>query len=247
VSRLLEGPLPVAHRRRLVVLAGVLAGLAGNLAFDLKQRARAEAYLTVALQAAREAESADLGAWTLAMRSILPAYDGDPAGALALIQQGHAFAGRAVTPTRRAWLAAMEAKAHAGLGDARECSEALGCATDTIQHAGASENWLGTDFFDMPRLLAFKGTCALLLRKPKAARAALAEGLAQRPLSDVKGRSLAQLDLAAAHVQERAGTGAHHGARTALDPAAVPRRPHPPTRPPDPDGPRALERCAPGP
>jgi tetratricopeptide (TPR) repeat protein len=219
VSRLLEGALPIAHRRRLVVVAGVLAGLAGNLAFDLKQRPRAEAYFTVALQAAQEAESADLGAWSLAMRSILPAYHGDPAAALALIQQGQAFAGQAVTATRRAWLAAMEAKAHAGLGDARPCSEALGQATDAIENAGPAENRLGTDFFDVPRLLAFKGTCALLLHQPRAARAVLAEGLALRPPSDVKGRSLARLDLAAAYVQEREPEQAH---ATALEALSIP-------------------------
>ncbi len=216
VSRLLEGPLPVAHRRRLVVVAGVLAGLAGNLAFDLKQRPRAEGYFSVALQAAHEAESADLGAWTLAMRSIMPAYNGDPAGALALIEQGQAFAGQAVTATRRAWLAAMEAKAHAGLADATACDDALGRAADAIEHAEASENRLGTDFFDLPRLLAFRGTCALLLRQPRAARAALAEGLALRPPSDVKGRSLARLDLAAAHIQEREPEQAHAIALEAL-------------------------------
>jgi hypothetical protein len=219
VSQLLEGPLPVAKRRRLVVVAGVLAGLAGNLAFDLKQRPRAERYFSVALQAAHEAESADLGAWTLAMRSILPAYDGDPAGALALIQQGQAFAGQAATATRRAWLAAMEAKAHAGLGHASACDDALGRAADAIERAEAPENRLGTDFFDLPRLLAFKGTCALLLHQPKAARAALAEGLALRPPSDVKGRSLARLDLAAAHVQEREPEQAH---ATALEALAIP-------------------------
>ncbi len=219
VSRLLEGPLPVAHRRRLVVVAGVLAGLAGNLAFDLKQQPRAEAYFTVALQAAREAESADLGAWTLAMRSIMLAYDGDSAGALALIQQGQMFAGQVVTVTRRAWLAAMEAKAHAGLGDARACSEALGRATDAIEHTGSPKNRLGTDFFDMPRLLAFKGTCALMLRQPKAAQAALAEGLALRSATDVKGCSLARLDLAAAHVQEHELEQAH---ATALEALSIP-------------------------
>jgi hypothetical protein len=219
VSRLLEGALPVTHRRRLVVVASVLAGLAGNLAFDLKQQPRAEAYFRVALQAAQEAESADLGAWALAMRSILPAYEGDPVGALALIQQGQAFAGQAVTATRRAWLAAMEAKAHAGLVDARACSEALGRATDAIEHAGPPENPLGTDFFDTPRLLAFKGTCALLLRQPKAARAALVEGLTLRPPSDVKGRSLARLDLAAAHVQERELEQAH---ATAIEALSIP-------------------------
>jgi tetratricopeptide (TPR) repeat protein len=216
VSRLLEGALPVAHRRHLVVVAGVLAGLAGNLAFDLRQRPRAEAYFTVALQAAQEAESADLGAWALAMRSILPAYHGDPAGALALVQQGQAFAGQSVTATRRAWLAAMEAKAHAGLGDAGASSDALARATDAIEHARSAGNPLGTDFFDTPRLLAFKGTCALLLRQPKSARAALAEGLTLRPSSDLKGRSLARLDLAAAYVQERELEQAHTTALEAL-------------------------------
>ncbi len=216
VTRLLEGPLPVAHRRRLSVVAGVLAGLAGNLAFDLKQRPRAEAYFAVALQAAQEAESADLGAWSLAMRSIVPAYEGDPLGALVLVQQGQTFAGRATTPTRHAWLTAMEAKAHAGLGDARACSEALGRAANALEQPGSSGNRLGTDFFDVPRLFAFKGTCLLLLRQPKAARTALAEGLALRNASDIKGRSLTRLDLAAAYAQERELEQAHVTAIKAL-------------------------------
>ena len=216
VGRLLEGPLPVAHRRRLVTVAGVLAGLAGHLAFDLKQRPRAEGYFKVAFQAAQEAESPDLGAWALAMWSILPAYGGNPASALALIQQGQAFGGQATTATRRAWLATMEAKAHAGLGDARACSDALGRAADAIDQAGPSENWLGTDFFDVPRLLAFQGTCFLLLRQPEAARTALNEGLALRDASDVKGRALARLDLAAAHTQERELEQAHALAIEAL-------------------------------
>ncbi len=169
VIRLLEGPLPVANRCRLSAVAGVLAGLAGNLAFDLQQRLRAEAYFTVSLRAAQEAGSADLGAWSLAMRSIVPAYEGDPLGALALIQQGQAFAGRAATPTRRAWLAAMEAKAYAGLGDPRACSEALGRATHALEQVGSGGNRLGTDFFDVPRLLAFKGTCSAAEGRPRRA------------------------------------------------------------------------------
>jgi hypothetical protein len=71
----------------------------------------------------------------------------------------------------------------------------------------------------MPRLLAFKGTCALLLRQPKAAQAALAEGLALRSEGDVKGCSLARLDLAAAHVQEHELEQAH---ATALEALSIP-------------------------
>src|SRR6266540_6566086 len=44
VVRLLEGPLPVARRRRLAMIAGHLAGLAGNLSFDLREEARSLAY-----------------------------------------------------------------------------------------------------------------------------------------------------------------------------------------------------------
>jgi hypothetical protein len=59
-------------------------------------------------------------------------------------------------------------------------------------------------FFDRPRLAGFRGTSHLLLGQPKAAQAALADVLALRDPADVKGRSLARLDLAQAYVQDRA-------------------------------------------
>jgi hypothetical protein len=72
VVRLLEGPLPVTRRRRLAVVAGHLAGLAGNLSFDLREQTRALAYFEVAVQAADDAGAPDLAAWALATRSIVP-------------------------------------------------------------------------------------------------------------------------------------------------------------------------------
>jgi hypothetical protein len=62
--------LPVIHRLRLAVVAGHRAGLAGSLAFDLRQEAKANAYFAVALQAADDANSPDLAAWALATRSL---------------------------------------------------------------------------------------------------------------------------------------------------------------------------------
>jgi hypothetical protein len=61
VTRLLDGPLPVARRGRLAVVAGHLAGLAGSLAFDLRDEGKALAYFRVAVQAADDAGSPDLG------------------------------------------------------------------------------------------------------------------------------------------------------------------------------------------
>jgi hypothetical protein len=62
VTRLLTSPLPVARRQRLAVVAGHLAGLAGSLAFDLRDERKALAYFKVAVQAADDAGSPDLAA-----------------------------------------------------------------------------------------------------------------------------------------------------------------------------------------
>jgi hypothetical protein len=201
VVRLLEGPLPVARRQCLAVVAGHLAGLAGNLSFDLREETRALAYFDVAMQAADDAAAPDLAAWALATQSIVPAYSGDPAAALRLLQEAQDRAAGHVTPSRNAWLAAMEARAHAGLGDARSSLAALGRAEAAIERAEPDGGPFGTDFFDLPRLAGFRGTCHLLLRQPQAAQAALADVLALRSPADVKGRSLARLDLAEAYAQ----------------------------------------------
>jgi transcriptional regulator with XRE-family HTH domain len=138
VVRLLEGPLPVALRRRLAVSAGHLAGLAGNLSFDLREAAKALAYFEVAIQAADDTDAPDLAAWALATQSIVPTYTGDPATALRLLQEAQDRAAGHVSPTRRAWLAAMAARAHAGLGDARSSLVALGQAEAAIERAEPS-------------------------------------------------------------------------------------------------------------
>jgi hypothetical protein len=205
VTRLLDGPLPVARRGRLAVVAGHLAGLAGSLAFDLRDEGKALAYSKVAVQAADDAGSPDLAAWALATRSLIPPYTGDPAAALRLLQEAQARARGHVSPSRLAWLAALEARAHAGLGDAAASRAALGRADHAIERAEPEGGRFATDFFDRPRLAGFRGTSHLLLGQPKAAaQAALADVLALRDPADVKGRSLARLDLAQAYVQDRA-------------------------------------------
>jgi tetratricopeptide (TPR) repeat protein len=204
VARLLDSPLPVARRQRLSVVAGHLAGLAGSPAFDLRDEGKALAYFKVAVQAADDADSPDLAAWTLATRSLIPTYTGDPAAALALLQEAQDRARNHVSPSRLAWLAALEARAQAGLGDAAASLAALGRADRAIERAEPAGGRFANDFFDRPRLAGFRGTSHLLLGQPKAAQVALADVLALRDPADVKGRSLARLDLAQAYVQDRA-------------------------------------------
>jgi hypothetical protein len=204
VTRLLNGPLPVARRQRLVVVAGHLAGLAGSLALDLRDEAKARAYFRVAVQAADDAGSPDLAAWALATHSLIPTYTGDPAAALKLLRDAQDRAHGHASNSRLAWLAALEARAQAGLGDAAASLAALGQADRAIERAEPAGGRFATDFFDRPRLAGFRGASHLLLGQPKAAQAALADVLALRDRADVKGRSLARLDLAQAYVQDRA-------------------------------------------
>ena len=82
--------------------------------------------------------------------------------------------------------------------------EALARADRAIERAEPAGGRFTNDFFDRPRLAGFRGTSHLLLGQPKAAQAALADVLALRDPADVKGRSLARLDLAQAYVQDRA-------------------------------------------
>jgi hypothetical protein len=107
VTRLLDGPLPVARRQRLVVVAGHLAGLAGSLAFDLRDEGKARAYVRVAVQAADDAGSPDLAAWALGTHSLIPTYTGDPAAALRLLQEAQDRAHGHASKSRAAWLAAL--------------------------------------------------------------------------------------------------------------------------------------------
>jgi tetratricopeptide (TPR) repeat protein len=204
VTRLLDSALPVARRQRLAVVAGHLAGLAGSLAFDLRDEGKALAYFKVAVQAADDAGSPDLAAWALATRSLIPTYTGDPGAALRLLQEAQDRARGHVSPSRAAWLAALEARAQAGLGDAAASLAALGRADRAIERAEPAGGRFANDFFDRPRLAGFRGASHLLLGRPKAAQAALADVLALRDAADVKGRSLARLDLAQAYVQDRA-------------------------------------------
>jgi hypothetical protein len=203
VTRLMEGPLPVARRQRLAVVAGHLAGLTGSLAFDLREEGKALAYFTVAVQAADDAGSPDLAAWALATRSLIPTYNGHPAAALKLLLEAQGRARGHVSPSRVAWLAALEARAQAGVGAAASVA-ALIRADQAIERAEPAGGRFATDFFDRPRLAGFRGTSHLLLGQSKPAQAALADVLALRHPADVKGRSLARLDLAQAYVQDHA-------------------------------------------
>ena len=145
-TSLLQHSQPIRQRRRLCSIAGHLAGLRGWATFDLGDREGARSWYELALQPASEAEDDALAGWVFGAWSLVPTYDGESAEALTLIRRGQNHARRSLDVTARAWLGALEARAHAGLGDARAFRHAQDEANDGIDRTHSEQRRHGMDF-----------------------------------------------------------------------------------------------------
>lgn len=193
-------PQPLHIRRRSVAVLGILSGVAGQLALDLGRHDQADAMFRVGQLAASEAADHDLAAWIAATRSIGPFYARQYVTTVDLLACAQRHADRGSSHRRRAWTAALHARALAAAGQLRDALAALDRAHAHI--AAATDPPSGTDFFDQHRLDGLAGECQLLLRRPEPAADYLTRALAQRAATDAKGRALLTLDLAACRIIE---------------------------------------------
>ena len=193
-------PQPLAVRRQSVALLGVLSGVAGQLAMDLHRPDRAEGMFSVGRLAATEAGDDDLAAWVSATQSIGPFFAQRYATAAELLADAERTAAHASSSRRRAWIAAMHARALAADGQRLPALAALDRAHTHI--TAALDEPRGTDFFDAPRLDGITGSVYLLLREPDQAASFIGRALNSRSLADHKSRALLTLDLAACRIIE---------------------------------------------
>ena len=199
LRQILTQPQPVAIRRQAVQLIGVLAGVAGNIAMDQHQNTQAEGYFDVAIVASKEAGDNDLIAWILATRSLVPFFSGRPKDAVKLLDRASTIAHQSSSPRRQAWIAALQARALAAVGNTTTALKQLDIARAALVAASSPE---GNDFFDEPRLLGLTGGTMLLLRRTGEASRLLKNTIELRSIEDVKGRALATLDLASCRLIE---------------------------------------------
>jgi transcriptional regulator with XRE-family HTH domain len=218
VTSLLQQSQPIRQRRRLCSIAGHLAGLRGWATFDLADRRGARSWYELALQPATEAEDEALCGWIFGAWSLLPSYDGEPADALTLIRRGQNHVGRSLDATVQAWLHALEARAHAGLEDARAFRDAQDEANEAIDRTHPEQRRHGMDF-DRDRLdvTYYEGTSLVTLRQPERARPILDHSLEVQGQGHVKAHSILQLALATTYVQQREIERACEVAVQALD------------------------------
>ncbi len=195
---------PVSFRQRLCSLAGQLAGLRAWLYFDMAEYEAAEAWFAGAASAAREADDRNLCSWLLGAQSLIPVDHQDYAGAAMLLEEAQALASGA-SPTTRAWLDVLEARALAGLGDARGVAAAQQRATKRLSRTSLAERHHGMDFAGQHLDLSYyEGLSHLLIGQPEAAGAAFGVALGYLPKSRVKARAILTLSIAvaAAHAHQ---------------------------------------------
>lgn len=200
IKAALSRPQRLSTQRRCLELLGVLAGISGDLYFDLDRKLVAANRLRAGATAAMEAENADLHAWILATQSIEPYFARRPAEAVRLLDQAEQLARCASSARRRAWIASLTARALAAVGDAEPAKAAIDGAQALLGQV--VEPASGNDFVDQPRLDGMSGTTLLLLRDARAAASLIGRALTTRAAGDAKGKALLTLDLASCRVIE---------------------------------------------
>lgn len=194
VSDALEHSLRIKTRQRCTSLLGLLCGLTANLWLDLGKNDRASSFFDVGMLSAQEAEQPDLLAWLLANRSIGPFFANRHIEAADLLARAEEIAAVRSTGRRRAWIAALRARAAAASGDQEQSLAALHRAHQFLD--AAAEPPAGTDFFDHPRLTGVEGSTYLWMSDTERSVPLLMLALQHRSPADMKGRALLTLDLA---------------------------------------------------
>ena len=182
--------------RQVAAAASEAAGLAAWLAVDQANDAAAGRHYRQAIGHAQRSGSDTLAAYMLGSMALWAAETGRASDAARLLGQARQSIPQAAPPTVGAWLAAIEATAHASAGDA-DATVAAWKRAETAVAAGHEPMWPWLYPFDAAKLAGYVGTCATRLRLPRTALPALTEALEGLSPARTKQRALVLADLAA--------------------------------------------------
>jgi tetratricopeptide (TPR) repeat protein len=176
--------------RRLLVVVGELAQLAGWTLSDAgAHQAAARAYLT-GVHAAHAAGDTPLAANLLSSLSYQVANVGKPADAVLLARSAERGARQTATPRTQALLADRVAWTHAKAGDSDATERALDMADEALGNAAGAEDpdwvyWVSRDELDV-----MAGRCFAELRRPLKAEPLLSAVLTRYDASFARERAL---------------------------------------------------------
>jgi tetratricopeptide (TPR) repeat protein len=202
LAEVLDRRLAPRARRRSLVAAADLLQLSGEIMYDGRRYDDAAACYTSAVAAAREAGEPDLWACALTRHAYVSLAGRRNRDAAQVLQPAVVLADRGDGGlSTRFWVASVQAKAYAGLGNAEECLRALDTA-DRVAGMGLGSSNGGWLRFDGSRLAEERGACLVALNKPAAAEPVLLDALGHLASGRRKGAVLADLVAVGAQMRD---------------------------------------------
>jgi transcriptional regulator with XRE-family HTH domain len=204
LTHLLRENPPTEAQRQIASMLGETAGVAGWLLWDLGANDQASAYVRTALEAAREADDAPLGAYLIGTASVVENRRENPDGRVARLMERHfGFSRSDASPTTQAYLAMLEAKARARSGKGDRSLRAIEEATVSMVSRDDPE-WHRprVTFYDSVRLAGEQGLCLARLKRSADARGVLEPALAALAPDQVKTRPGLMAALAVTYLHD---------------------------------------------
>jgi transcriptional regulator with XRE-family HTH domain len=214
ISEMRNNSSGVVHRE-LCVLVCDLFQLAGEIFFDGNEYGHAAGCYALAASVGREARSYDRWACALTRQAFVHIYDQQYSQAADILDAAAAVSrnGDSQLSTRQ-WVAAVQAEAHAGLGNLSRCQRALDTADGVLRVSGPASpgGWLR---FDGTRLGEERGTCYLALGRASLAESELNSAL--KVTGSLRRRGSILTDLAMLGVRHKDTSQILHYASGAID------------------------------
>jgi len=176
LQRLLRGAKTSEQEHRLAQMISHSAQIAGEVLFDMQDIVRANSYYELAVDAASFAGDTTLQGIALGRQGFLPIYQRRFTDAFEPLEEAAKLARQGATPTAQAWIAMMQAEAHANLSQAHDCVQAIEGAEHLMRLALPGEDSLGTDF-SKATLMSYQGICYLRLGNAEDAQRTLQAAL----------------------------------------------------------------------
>lgn len=155
VFSLLEGRQRPSESRDLYVIGGLASGMLSKAAHDLRDPDTAMTHARTALLCANNADHASLTAWVRGLQSLITYWALRPRESLEYAQLGQQLPG--TTGSVTVWLASLEARAWARLGNGTASREAIARASELREQLDRNDldEIGGMCYFSRPRQLYY--------------------------------------------------------------------------------------------
>lgn len=201
----------LAHMAEMAALAACL------LSLDLGDRQKADGYMDLGYELAKEIDSSETAALILGGRAFNTSYGGDPDGGLDYALAAVDAAERGASMRMRAWTNAVASEMYAETGDEVGFRSSLEQARILLSGPMDDERWGGISWFDASKADAYEGSDLVRLRRYHEAMPSLDQAIERLSPEMLRHRCTAHISRAEAHIGAGNTDQACADAHVALD------------------------------